>query len=65
MCAGEERMVPWREICLVLPPDLEIDLLRDEWVTMEAQDVSGKAFATTLRGEPPRSFQHEYTVRTV
>ena len=28
--SAEEKMLPWREICLVLPPGLEIDLLRDE-----------------------------------
>lgn len=55
----EERMRPWREICLVLPPDLEVDLLRDEWVEVEAEDVYGRTFRRRLRDEPARAFQHE------
>jgi len=55
----EERMVPWREICLVLPPELEIDLLRDEAVRVAARDVTGRPFAMTLRGEAARALQHE------
>ena len=34
--SAEERMVPWREICLVLPPGLQVDLLRDEVVEVRA-----------------------------
>ena len=57
--SAEERMVPWREICLVLPPGLEVDLLRDEVVEVRAQDVTGVPFSITLRGEAARAFQHE------
>ena len=57
--SDEERMVPWREICLVLPPGLEIDLLRDEWVIVSAMDARGTPFTTTLRGEASRALQHE------
>ena len=57
--SSEQRMVSWREICLVLPPDLEIDLLRDEWVRVAAQDIHGTPFTVTLRGEAARAFEHE------
>jgi len=57
--SAEVDMVPWREICLVLPPELEIELLRDEWVDVEAEDPSGRTFRRVLRGEPARAFQHE------
>ena len=60
--SAEERMVPWREICLVLPPGLQVDLLRDEVVEVRAQDVSGVPFATTLRGEAARAFQVRQSV---
>lgn len=55
----EERQVPWREICLVLPPGLEVETLRDEYVEVAAQDVFGVPFRKTLRGEAARAFQHE------
>ena len=55
----EERMVSWREICLVLPPGLEVELLRDEVIEVAAQDVHGVPFRQTLRGEAARAFQHE------
>lgn len=35
--SAESSMVPWREICLVLPPDLRVELLRDEVVEVAAQ----------------------------
>ena len=57
--SAEERMVSWREICLVLPPNLEVELLRDEVVEVAAQDVFGVPFRKTLRGEAARAFQHE------
>ena len=56
----EEQMRPWREVCLVLPPGLEVDLLRDSWVTVESADSAGRRSTRTLRGEPARAFQHEY-----
>ena len=49
-------MIPWREICLVLPPNLEVDLLRDEVVEVAAQDVRGVPFRKTLYGEAARAF---------
>ena len=58
--SGEERMVSWREICLVFEvaaPDLEVELLRDETVTVAAQDTRGAAFTVTLKGEPARALQ--------
>ena len=57
--SAEERLVPWREVCLVLPPNLEVELMRDEVLEVAAQDVSGVPFRKTLRGEPARAFQHE------
>jgi len=58
--SDELDMKPWQEVCLVLPPDLKINLLRDAWVTVEAEDTEGSTFTRTLRGEPARAFQHEY-----
>lgn len=57
--SAESAMRPWREVCLVLPPALEIDLLRDDVVEVAAQDVRGVPFRTALRGEAARAFQHE------
>ena len=58
--SAEEKMVPWREACLVLPPALGgVPLLRDEAVEVAAQDVRGVPFRYALRGEPARAFQHE------
>ena len=55
----EYAMRPWREVCLVLPPGLEVELLRDDVVEVRAQDVRGVPFSTSLRGESARAFQHE------
>ena len=57
--SAEVSMRPWREVCLVLPPGLEVELLRDEIVEVAAQDVRGVPFRTVLQGEPARAFQHE------
>lgn len=57
--SAEEQMVPWREVCLVLPPSLEVELLRDAWVEVEAEDTAGRTTRRVLRGEPARAFQHE------
>lgn len=64
--SAEEKMVPWREFCLVLPPSLNlidgrggVALLRDEVVEVAAQDVKGVPFRYALRGEAARAFQHE------
>ena len=34
--SAEEKMLAWREICLVLPPLLEIELLRNDVVEVAA-----------------------------
>ena len=52
-------MAGWREVCLVLPPGLEVELLRDETLEVRAQDVRGVPFSTALSGEAARAFQHE------
>lgn len=57
--SDEELMRPWREVCLVLPPGLEVELLRDAKVVVEAEDATGATFTRTLRGEAARAFQHE------
>ena len=57
--SAEESMLAWREICLVLPPGLEVELLRDREVEVEAEDTDGRTFRKKMRGEPARAFQHE------
>ena len=57
--SAEERMRPWREICLVFPPGMDVDLLRDEWVQVESEGVDGVTRVRTLRGEASRALQHE------
>ena len=63
--SAEDKMVPWREVCLVLPPPSlspvgeGVDLLRDDVVEVAAQDVRGVPFRYALKGEPARAFQHE------
>jgi peptide deformylase len=58
--SAETLMRSWREICLVLPEGIEIELLRDAWVSVEAERPDGTTFRRTLRGEPARAFQHEF-----
>ena len=58
--SDERDMVPWREVCLVLPPGVEVDLLRDAWLSVQYQDVRGTSVTRTLRGEPARALQHEH-----
>lgn len=57
--SSEEDMTFWREICLVLPPDVRVTLMRDRTVTAKSQDVSGRSFMRTLDGEAARALQHE------
>jgi len=57
--SAEYAMRPWREVCLVLPPGLEVELLRDDTVEVRAQDVRGVPFSIALSGEAARAFQHE------
>ena len=53
------RMRPWREICLVFPTGMDVELLRDESVQVEAEGVDGITRVRTLRGEASRALQHE------
>ena len=46
------------EGCLSLP-GVFAQVTRSEWVTLEAQDLEGKAIAITARGLRSRVFQHE------
>mmetsp|Transcript_6445 Transcript_6445/g.16002 ORF Transcript_6445/g.16002 Transcript_6445/m.16002 type:complete len:313 (-) Transcript_6445:330-1268(-) len=70
--SSEDKMVPWRESCGVIPHPsednqndsdntalVEIDLLRDAVVEVAAQDVTGKPVRKALSGEAARAFQHE------
>ena len=50
---------PWREICLVFPTGMDVELLRDESVQVEAEGVDGITRVRTLRGEASRALQHE------
>lgn len=50
----------WRERCLVLPPDVVVETLRDKEIRVEALDVDGNRFTQTLAGESARAFQHEH-----
>ena len=61
--SSEDKMVQWREYCLVGGSSqqqlLEVDLLRDETVEVAAQDITGKPIRIALGGEASRAFQHE------
>ena len=56
----EARLRCWTERCLALPPDVRVETLRDEAVTVAATTVTGVPFATTLTGAAARQFSHEY-----
>lgn len=49
----------WRETCLVLPPDVEVETLRWRSVDVHAFDLSGRPFQRSFSGEQARAFQHE------
>jgi hypothetical protein len=49
----------WIEHCLVLPPTFAATVLRDAWVNVEFQDISGHWHAERLEGETARAAQHE------
>ncbi|GMI13898.1 hypothetical protein TrLO_g14626 [Triparma laevis f. longispina] len=55
----ETEMKPWTEFCLVLPPSLKIELLRDSSVTVEYNDLTGERGTRTFTGELSRAVQHE------
>jgi peptide deformylase len=55
----ETEMKVWTEECLVLPPTLEVTLLRDAWVDVEYQNVAGEWLKERLEGEVARAAQHE------
>jgi len=42
-----------------IPHGCQVELLRDEWVQVEAFDAFGRPFSRRLRGESARAFQHE------
>ena len=56
----EARLRCWTERCLALPPDVRVETLRDEAVTVAATTVTGVPFTTTLIGAAARQFSHEY-----
>ena len=56
----EARLRCWTERCLALPPDVRVETLRDETVTVAATTVAGVPFTTTLTGAAARQFSHEY-----
>lgn len=58
--SAEADMVVWRESCLVLPPDVVVETLRDKSIVVEANDLLGRTFRRKLVGELARAFQHEY-----
>ncbi|KAJ8602540.1 hypothetical protein CTAYLR_008348 [Chrysophaeum taylorii] len=57
--SDEVRMVAWRERCLVLPPDVEVETLRDVWIVVSATDLRGHPFTQAFQGELARAMQHE------
>ena len=56
----EARLRCWTERCLALPPDVRVETLRDEAVTVAATTAAGVPFTTTLTGAAARQFSHEY-----
>ena len=56
----EARLRCWTERCLALPPDVRVETLRDEAVTVAATTATGVPFTTTLTGAAARQFSHEY-----
>lgn len=58
--SDESNMLVWREQCLVLPPDVVVETLRDSSIVVEARSLSGRCFHRTLTGELSRAFLHEY-----
>ena len=56
----EARLRCWTERCLALPPDVRVETLRDETVTVAATTTAGAPFTTTLFGAAARQFSHEY-----
>ena len=49
----------WREKCLALPPDVQVETLRDRAIVVAAADAAGRRFEATLRGGAARQFLHE------
>lgn len=49
----------WNEECLVLPPEFRATVLRDNWVTLEYREWTGKVHQVRLVGEAARAAQHE------
>jgi peptide deformylase len=55
----ETEMRVWTEHCLVLPPTLEATVLRDVWVDVAFQTLTGEWQRERLVGEVARAAQHE------
>lgn len=58
--SDEAKMLVWREQCLVLPPDVVVETLRDSSIVVEARNLAGRRFHRTLTGELSRAFLHEF-----
>ena len=43
----------------MLPPDFRATVLRDAWIDVEYQDISGNTHWKRLKGEAARAMQHE------
>lgn len=56
----EAQLRCWTERCLALPPDVRVETLRDETLTVSAFSVAGAPFTTTLTDAAARQFSHEY-----
>lgn len=55
----EEDMRVWRERCLALPADVQVELLRDASITVAARDLRGHLFHRQFKDELARAMQHE------
>ena len=56
----EAEMVPWREGCLALPPDVAVETLRDREVVVACDDCFGRPRRRVFRGGDARQFLHEH-----
>jgi peptide deformylase len=55
----ETEMKIWTEECLVLPPSFRATVLRDYWIQVECQDLTGTWNTCRLFDEMARVAQHE------
>ena len=57
----EADLVPWRERCLALPPDVTVETLRDRSLDVAARSPThGARVVTRLEGAAARQFAHEF-----